>query len=59
LGGLHDLPQLIPRHHITAIIITTTLKPEVRAELEKLALEHHLHLSEWCFENRSLGLSAA
>ena len=57
LGGLHDLPQLIPRHHITGIVITATLKPEARAAVQEMARQHNLRLSEWCFENRSLGLS--
>jgi UDP-GlcNAc:undecaprenyl-phosphate/decaprenyl-phosphate GlcNAc-1-phosphate transferase len=56
LGGLRDLPQLIPRHRIVGIVITATLKPETRAAVQDLALQHHLHLSEWCFENRDLGL---
>lgn len=56
LGGSRDLPQLIPRHRISGIIITATLKPESRAAVEELARQHHLHLSEWCFENRDLGL---
>jgi FlaA1/EpsC-like NDP-sugar epimerase len=55
LGGLRDLSQLIPRHRITGIIITATLKPEARAAVQELARQHHLHLSEWCFENRDLG----
>src|SRR5208337_4041265 len=55
LGGLRDLPQLIPHHRIGGIVITATLKPEARASLLELARQHHLHLSEWCFENRILG----
>jgi UDP-GlcNAc:undecaprenyl-phosphate GlcNAc-1-phosphate transferase len=57
LGGLPDLPQLIPRHHITGIIITATLTPEARAAVQALSLQHHLSLSEWCLENRNLVLS--
>jgi hypothetical protein len=34
------------------------LKPEALAAVQELALQHHLHLSEWCFENRNLGLPA-
>jgi hypothetical protein len=56
LGGSRDLPQLIPRHRIAGIIITATLKPESRSAVQELARHHHLHLSEWCFENRDLGL---
>ena len=55
LGGLRDLPQLIPRHRIKGIVITTELKPEARAAVQELARQHHLHLSEWRFEYRSLG----
>ena len=54
LGGLRDLPQLIPRHRIEGIVITAALKPEARAAVEELARQRHLHLSEWCFENRNL-----
>ena len=58
LGGLRDLPQLIPRHRIGGIVITATLKPEARSAIQEMALQYHLHLSEWCFENRNLGLPA-
>jgi UDP-N-acetylmuramyl pentapeptide phosphotransferase/UDP-N-acetylglucosamine-1-phosphate transferase len=54
LGGLRDLPQLVPRHRISGIIITATLGPEVRAAIQELAAQHHLHLSEWRFEYRDL-----
>ena len=54
LGGLRDLPQLIPRHRIGGIVITAALRPEARAAVEELARQRHLHLSEWCFENRNL-----
>jgi len=54
LGGLRDLPQLIPRHRIKGIIITAQLKPEAWASVQELARQQHLHLSEWCFENRNL-----
>ena len=57
LGGLPDLPQLIPRHHITGIVITATLTPEARAAVQAMARQHHLRLSEWCLENRNLILS--
>jgi len=55
LGGLRDLPQLIPRHRIKGIIITAGLRPEARASVQELARQQHLHLSEWCFEDRNLG----
>jgi UDP-N-acetylmuramyl pentapeptide phosphotransferase/UDP-N-acetylglucosamine-1-phosphate transferase len=56
LGGLRDLPQLIPRHRITGIVITSALKPEARAAVQELASQHNLPLSEWRTENRNLGL---
>jgi len=59
LGGLRDLPQLIPRHRITGIVITATLNPEARAAVQELACQHGLRLTEWYFENRSLALPAA
>ena len=54
LGGSRDLPQLIPRHRITGIVITAALNPKAREAIHEVASEHHLHLSEWCFENRNL-----
>jgi UDP-GlcNAc:undecaprenyl-phosphate/decaprenyl-phosphate GlcNAc-1-phosphate transferase len=56
LGGLRDLPQLIPRHRITGIIITTDLKSQALETVQELASQYHLHLTEWCFESRDLGL---
>jgi UDP-N-acetylmuramyl pentapeptide phosphotransferase/UDP-N-acetylglucosamine-1-phosphate transferase len=56
LGGLRELPQLIPRHRITGIIITANLNPETLTAIREVASEHHLHLSEWRFENRNLSL---
>jgi len=56
LGGLRDLPQLIPRHRITGVVITATLGPEALTAVQALAAQHRLHLSEWCFENRNLSL---
>jgi FlaA1/EpsC-like NDP-sugar epimerase len=56
LGGLRELPQLIPRHRITGIIITANLTPETLTVIREVASEHHLHLSEWRFENRNLSL---
>jgi FlaA1/EpsC-like NDP-sugar epimerase len=54
LGGAHDLPQLLPRHRITGIIITTALKPEFLSAVQELASQHGLSLSEWRFETRTL-----
>jgi len=54
LGGVRDLPSLIPHHQITGIIITTALKPESLAAARDLAFQHGLGLSEWRFENRRL-----
>jgi hypothetical protein len=47
LGGGRDLPQLIPHHRITGIIITATLKPETLAALRETASQSNLALSEW------------
>jgi UDP-N-acetylmuramyl pentapeptide phosphotransferase/UDP-N-acetylglucosamine-1-phosphate transferase len=58
LGGSRDLPQLILRHRINGIIVTATLTPEARAAVQDLARQHHLHLTEWCFEHRNLDLPA-
>jgi UDP-GlcNAc:undecaprenyl-phosphate GlcNAc-1-phosphate transferase len=54
LGGARDLPQLIPHHRITGIIITTALRPESLAAVQELASQHGLSLSEWRFETRRL-----
>ena len=54
LGGVRDLPQLIPHHRITGIIITTTLRPESLAAARELASQHGLSLSEWRFQTRTL-----
>jgi hypothetical protein len=48
------LQQLIPRHRITGIIITTALRPESLAAVQELASQHSLSLSEWRFETRRL-----
>jgi len=56
LGGLNDLSQIIPRHRVAGIVITAKLKPETLLKVQELARQQHLHLSEWCFENRNLGL---
>jgi UDP-GlcNAc:undecaprenyl-phosphate GlcNAc-1-phosphate transferase len=54
LGGVRDLPRLIPHHRITGIIITTALNPESLAATQELASQHGLSLSEWHFETRTL-----
>ena len=54
LGALRDLPQLIPHHRITGIIITARLVPESSAAVRELASRHGLLLSEWRFETRRL-----
>jgi len=56
LGGLRDLPQLIPRHRITGITITAALEPQSLETVQKLASQYHLRLTEWYFEDRKLGL---
>jgi hypothetical protein len=54
LGGARDLPQLIPRHRITGLIITTALRPDSLLAVQEMASQHGLSLSEWCFESRVL-----
>jgi UDP-N-acetylmuramyl pentapeptide phosphotransferase/UDP-N-acetylglucosamine-1-phosphate transferase len=54
LGGLKDLPRLIPLHRITGIIITAAISPELRAALQELAWTHGVALSEWGFRERDL-----
>jgi UDP-N-acetylmuramyl pentapeptide phosphotransferase/UDP-N-acetylglucosamine-1-phosphate transferase len=54
LGSVRDLPQLIPHHRITGIIITTALRPESLSAVQELASQHGLSLSEWHFETRTL-----
>ena len=54
LGGVRDLPQLIPHHRITGIIITTELRPENLPVVQELASRHGFSLSEWHFETRRL-----
>ena len=59
LGGLQDLPQLIPQHGITGIIITAGLNSESRLIVQQLASRHGVHLSEWSFQNRPLQAAVA
>jgi UDP-GlcNAc:undecaprenyl-phosphate GlcNAc-1-phosphate transferase len=54
LGGLKDLPQMISRHRITGVVITTALRPESMALLQEMAQQQGLGLSEWGFEEREL-----
>jgi hypothetical protein len=54
LGGVRDLPQLIPHHRITGVVITTALRPESLLALQALASQHGLSVSEWRFESRML-----
>jgi len=54
LGGVLDLPQLIPLHRVTGLVITTNLRPESLLAAQEMALEHGLSLSEWRFESRKL-----
>ena len=58
LGGLKDLPQIIARHRVGGIIITAKLHPESRAQVEKLAAQHAVPLSEWYFDSRPVELTA-
>jgi FlaA1/EpsC-like NDP-sugar epimerase len=59
LGGVRDLPQLIPRHGITGLIITTALRPESLQAAQTLAAQLGLSLTEWRFESRTLGVVPA
>jgi len=52
LGGVSDLPRLIPHHRITGLIITTALRPDALLAAHELAAQHGLSLSEWRFESR-------
>jgi UDP-N-acetylmuramyl pentapeptide phosphotransferase/UDP-N-acetylglucosamine-1-phosphate transferase len=54
LGGVRDLPQLIPLHRITGLIITTALRPESLLAAQEMASYYGLSLSEWRFESRTL-----
>ena len=56
LGGISDLAQLIPRHHIDGIVITATLRPEAMEAVQALVLQHDIQLSEWSFETHRLNL---
>jgi UDP-GlcNAc:undecaprenyl-phosphate/decaprenyl-phosphate GlcNAc-1-phosphate transferase len=54
LGGGRDLPKIVPHHRISAIVITTALRPEALAAVREMALQHGLSLCEWRFESRDL-----
>ena len=54
LGGMRDLPRLIPQHRITGLVITTKLRPESLLAARELAAQYGLSLSEWRFESRTL-----
>jgi FlaA1/EpsC-like NDP-sugar epimerase len=58
LGGGIDLPQLIARHRLSAIVIATKLTPELMAYVRQVAEQFGLRLSEWHLENRELELQA-
>lgn len=58
LGDLKGLPRLIAKHHIAGIVITAGLKRESLAAVQVIAAEHKLSLSEWRFEERTLGPEA-
>jgi UDP-N-acetylmuramyl pentapeptide phosphotransferase/UDP-N-acetylglucosamine-1-phosphate transferase len=58
LGGLSDLPKIIPHHRITGIIITAGLNPKSMSDVRELALQQHVCLSEWSFQNRTLEIRA-
>jgi len=56
LGGGQALPQLITRHRLTGIVLTTNLRPEALARVRYLAGLHNLSLSEWCFESKMIDI---
>jgi UDP-GlcNAc:undecaprenyl-phosphate GlcNAc-1-phosphate transferase len=58
LGGMRDLPQLIPHHRIAGIIITAALTPESLPAVRELASKHGIRLSEWSYQNRMLDVVA-
>jgi hypothetical protein len=47
LGGLKELPHLIERKKAQRVIIVSELLPENRAELQAIASQHGICLSEW------------
>jgi FlaA1/EpsC-like NDP-sugar epimerase len=49
LGTGKDLPQLISRHRLSGIIVTSKVSPESMAVLRKTALRFKLQLTEWSF----------
>jgi UDP-GlcNAc:undecaprenyl-phosphate/decaprenyl-phosphate GlcNAc-1-phosphate transferase len=59
LGGLHELPNLISRHRITRIIITTDLSPGTQIALRELAGQHGIRLSIWHFVEKELEVEPA
>jgi len=59
LGGGRDLPQLISQYRISAIVITTALRPDSLSSVQELASRHGLCLSEWCFETQTLDVVPA
>jgi FlaA1/EpsC-like NDP-sugar epimerase len=59
LGGLRELPQIIPRHQITGIIITAELTADSLSGVKELAAKHGVRLSEWSFQNRILQVGLA
>jgi glycosyltransferase involved in cell wall biosynthesis len=54
LGGVRDLPRLIPHHRITGLVITTALRPESLLAAKELASQYGLKLWEWRFETQTL-----
>lgn len=59
LGGIRDLPQLIPHHRITGLIICAALRPESLQAAQELAAQYGLTLTEWRFECRRLEIAPA
>lgn len=54
LGGMKDLPRLIERHRISAVVITAALTPAARTAACQMAEEHGVLLTEWHFGERKL-----
>jgi UDP-N-acetylmuramyl pentapeptide phosphotransferase/UDP-N-acetylglucosamine-1-phosphate transferase len=54
LGGLKDLPRLVPKLSITEIIITAALRPDSLTAVQDFAHTLGIHLTEWRFGEQEL-----
>lgn len=59
LGSDDDLPDLVQRHRVDEIVITTQLPQDRYAALAKFCADRNLHLSEWHYEERAVDLDEA